>query len=87
MIHQTITAMPAYESRSFEELRFEDYADGKKGGQQSGVFSTGMGTTSMTGGLFGASSQQTTTAFGLPSTTSSPSAGFSLFGKSLHLYL
>lgn len=43
--YQAITAMPAYESKSFEELRSEDYGRGNKGG--------GM-MNSATGNAFGA---------------------------------
>lgn len=62
-----ITGMPAYEQKSLEELRFEDYVAGRKG-------STATGGT--TGGLFAGG--QTT---GLGGATAGGLAGGGLFGQ------
>ncbi|KAK3707549.1 hypothetical protein LTR37_012044 [Vermiconidia calcicola] len=61
-LYQSITMQPPYANKSFEELRTEDYAQGRKYGNsngQAGSFgqSTGFGATSSaaqpSGGLFG----------------------------------
>mmetsp|Transcript_1465 Transcript_1465/g.1626 ORF Transcript_1465/g.1626 Transcript_1465/m.1626 type:complete len:1759 (-) Transcript_1465:394-5670(-) len=55
----SITAMPQYANKSFEELRFEDYSQGNKGSAtttQSGAF--GTQPTAVAGGLFGAAPVQ-----------------------------
>jgi nuclear pore complex protein Nup98-Nup96 len=71
---QTITAMPAYNKYSLEELRCVDYAQGRKYGNQSGQAGA-FGTSTGFGG-FGTSTQNTTTnAFGASST-----GGGGLFG-------
>jgi len=62
---QAISAMPAYESKSFEELRVEDYTAGNKGSQ--GQQSTG----GVSFGVFG----------GSPAPAPAPAAGFGLFGS------
>lgn len=69
--HQCITCMKEYESKSLEELRFEDYSVGRKGPtpgtntQPGGMF--GTSTTSQAAPLFGQTQQ--TSIFG--NTTSS----------------
>ncbi|ORY92258.1 nucleoporin autopeptidase-domain-containing protein [Syncephalastrum racemosum] len=81
---QTITAMPQYKNYSLEELRMQDYAQGRKSG--GGAAAPGMGGgfgTAATGGAFGSTAgtsafgqpQQSTGAFGQPAT------GTSAFGQ------
>lgn len=71
--HICITAMKEYESKSFEELRMEDYAANRKGPPAGSTF----GQTSTSNLMFGQTSQPAatpgTSAFGQPST--------SLFGQ------
>ena len=71
--YQTITMMQAYRGKSVEELRFEDYQNGVKGGQG------GMGQPGFGGGGFNQTGM--TGAFGMSAAvqTSSPSP----FGSSL----
>eukprot|EP01135_Chromosphaera_perkinsii_P008727 Nk52_evm60s1444 gene=Nk52_evmTU60s1444 len=65
-----ITTMPQYQGKSFEELRFEDYQQGRKGGAAAaggaagGMFggSSGFGTSGATTGGFGSTS--TSSGFG-----------------------
>jgi len=63
---QAITAMPQYEAKSFEELRFEDYQAGNKGSMgQPGAAAPvtgGFGTT----GAFGAPAPTPVGLFGAP---------------------
>ncbi|XP_050416506.2 nuclear pore complex protein Nup98-Nup96 isoform X1 [Patella vulgata] len=80
--HQCITAMKQYETKSLEELRFEDYGANRKGKQQTagGLFggtpaaatqsSTGFGFNANTTGFGG------TTGFGAPT-----SSGSGVFGQ------
>ena len=83
-----ITAMPAYQDKSFDELRLEDYKLGNKGSQGAGQASTGFGgfgsnasaPTPASGGfgLFGSpqpAASNTTSVFGAPA----PATG-GLFG-------
>ncbi|KAK9466184.1 nuclear protein 96-domain-containing protein [Lipomyces arxii] len=76
---QSITYMPAYLKYSFEELREQDYAQGRRFGNGNnsgaGAFgkSTGFGT-----GTFG-QTNNSPSAFGQPATTT---GGSSLFGAS-----
>ncbi|KAF7286165.1 hypothetical protein GWI33_007127 [Rhynchophorus ferrugineus] len=52
--HHSITCMKEYESKSFEELRFEDYQANRKGPQQTTGFGTpAFGAASTTAPLFG----------------------------------
>ncbi|KAG0373483.1 hypothetical protein BGX24_011638 [Mortierella sp. AD032] len=60
--YQSITAMPAYRNFSFEELRMQDYQQGRKFPGQAGGF--GATTTG-----FGQQQQPTTTGFGGAPTT------------------
>ncbi|KAH7345325.1 nuclear protein 96-domain-containing protein [Rhizoctonia solani] len=87
--YQSITAMPAYRNFSFEELRAQDYAAGRKNSS-----STGFGQTSAFGaaptttstapstGLFGQPAQQNqpqqTNIFGQPA---QPAQSTGLFGQ------
>lgn len=81
----SITAMPAYEDSSFEELRFQDYASGNRGSaastptasNTSGGFSFGGTGGGAGGGLFGAAPAPATT--GLFSSTGTTTGG-GLFG-------
>lgn len=93
-LHQCITAMKEYESKSIEELRYEDYQANRKQGTSSTTSTTSglFGSTQpTTGGLFGSSSTPgSTSLFGAskPATTSlfgstpSSTASTSLFGAS-----
>ncbi|KAI3935027.1 hypothetical protein MKW98_009946 [Papaver atlanticum] len=60
---QSISAMPVYAEKSHEELRWEDYQLGDKGGPQFGTTQTNLFTSTTT----------TPNAFGLQKTTSFPS--------------
>ena len=63
---QTISAMPAYNKYSLDELRCVDYAQGRKYGNQSGQAGA-FGTSTGFGG-FGSSNTNTTNAFGASNT-------------------
>uniref|UniRef100_A0A2H8TZV3 Nuclear pore complex protein Nup98-Nup96 n=1 Tax=Melanaphis sacchari TaxID=742174 RepID=A0A2H8TZV3_9HEMI len=73
--HQSITVMKEYESKIFEELRFEDYSANRKVGQQGavggGIFGSPKtlfsSTTTTSTGLFGANDNKP--LFGTTSTT------------------
>jgi nuclear pore complex protein Nup98-Nup96 len=70
---QSITAMPAYENKSFEELRMEDYMAGNKGSQGQSQQPSTMGAG---GGGFGMSfgaPAPSSGGFGFGATTSAPS--------------
>ncbi|KAL4245762.1 nucleoporin GLFG family protein [Abortiporus biennis] len=95
MLHyQSISCMPAYRGSSFEELRVQDYAQGRK---TAGAFGqTTFGSTQpqqSSGGLFGQQQPSTTTggglfggggtsAFGNTANTTQPATtGFGTFGQ------
>jgi hypothetical protein len=69
---QAITAMPQYEHKSFEELRFEDYSQGNRGSStpQAATQQGGFG------GGFGSPAPAQQGGFGAPA----PAAGGGLFG-------
>ncbi|KAH8092457.1 hypothetical protein BXZ70DRAFT_993337 [Cristinia sonorae] len=68
--YQSITCMPAYRGSSFEELRFQDYSQGRK---TAGAFGqTAFGGTQP--------QQQTTGLFGQPAANPAPAATGGLFG-------
>ncbi|KAJ8517984.1 hypothetical protein ONZ45_g4906 [Pleurotus djamor] len=74
--YQSISCMPAYRGTSFEELRFQDYAQGRKTAGafgQSAAF--GATTTQPATNVFGQPQpQQTTTTNAFGQNTSTPSA-------------
>jgi nuclear pore complex protein Nup98-Nup96 len=75
----SITAMPQYENKSFEECRFEDYSQGNRG-SGSGNTGGGFGTfgapapPTSSAGLFGAVAPPP--AFGAPATSTGGFGGF-----------
>ncbi|RPD67371.1 hypothetical protein L226DRAFT_556983 [Lentinus tigrinus ALCF2SS1-7] len=83
--YQSISAMPHYRTASFEELRFQDYQQGRK---TAGAFgqSTFGAPAQPTTGLFGQAAAQpaatgtTFGGFGNTSTTQTGTSGFGAFG-------
>ncbi|KAF7432733.1 hypothetical protein PC9H_004676 [Pleurotus ostreatus] len=81
--YQSISCMPAYQGTSFEELRYQDYAQGRKTAGAFGQSATfGATPAQPTTSIFGQPQQSTPqpNAFGAPTTT--PSTGFGAFGQS-----
>lgn len=90
--HHCITFMKEYESKSLEELRYEDYLAGRKGNPQqpppAGNLFGQMGTTNVgnTSNLFGATPStqpsfgQTSSVFGQPQPSTSLFTQKSAFG-------
>ncbi|OSD04447.1 hypothetical protein PYCCODRAFT_1407337 [Trametes coccinea BRFM310] len=88
--YQSITAMPQYRSASFEELRLQDYQQGRKTAGSFGQTSFGQPAqpAQPSTGLFGqpaapAATGTTFGGFGNTSTTAQPAAtgGFGAFGQ------
>ncbi|CDO68452.1 hypothetical protein BN946_scf184760.g8 [Trametes cinnabarina] len=88
--YQSITAMPQYRSASFEELRWQDYQQGRKTAGSFGQTSFGAPAqpAQPSTGLFGqpaapAATGTTFGGFGNTSTTAQPAApgGFGAFGQ------
>ncbi len=85
---QSVTAMPQYQEKSFEELRLEDYMAGNKGSQGQpvaapvGGFGAPAPAPAMGGGLFGSTTPAPapTSGFGFGAATPAPATG-GLFGK------
>ncbi|XP_032667417.1 nuclear pore complex protein Nup98-Nup96 isoform X2 [Odontomachus brunneus] len=80
--HCCIVAMKEYESKSYEELRFEDYQVGRKGPQNTGLFGTPaqpspFGNTTAGTSTAGTAFGSMTGGFG----TTSQSGSTGLFGK------
>ena len=88
-VHQSVASMPAYASMSPEELRVQDYRQGRsKGtgapGAMPGASTPAFGSGASTGG-FGTTASQPTSTFGQPSGGGlfgqQPASGGSLFGQ------
>ncbi|KAI0638585.1 nucleoporin autopeptidase-domain-containing protein [Trametes polyzona] len=87
--YQSITAMPQYKSASFEELRWQDYQQGRKTAGAFGqtTFGAPAQPTQPTTGLFGQPAAPTATGttfggFGNTSTAAQPgTTGFGSFGQ------
>ncbi|CAE6428515.1 unnamed protein product [Rhizoctonia solani] len=89
--YQSITAMPAYRNFSFEELRAQDYAAGRKNSTSTGfgqttAFGSAANTAAPSTGLFGQPAQQNqpqqTSIFGQPAQPTQPAAQpTGLFGQ------
>ncbi|KAI0082551.1 hypothetical protein K474DRAFT_1688085 [Panus rudis PR-1116 ss-1] len=88
--YQSITCMPAYRGCSFEELRVQDYAQGRKTASSGGAFGQpafGSSTNQQPAtGLFGqAAPTAQSSAFGggafAGANTSTPATGFGAFGQ------
>ncbi|EIN10946.1 hypothetical protein PUNSTDRAFT_119779 [Punctularia strigosozonata HHB-11173 SS5] len=90
--YQSISCMPAYRGSSFEELRVQDYQQGRKTanatvGTGFGQPATGaFGQQSTSGGIFGQPAQSTTAnnafgAFGSNTTATPATGGFGAFGQ------
>ncbi|KAK8179120.1 nuclear protein 96-domain-containing protein [Phyllosticta citribraziliensis] len=76
--YQTVTFQPAYAGHSLEELRMQDYAQGRRYGNangQAGAFGANTGF-----GGFGSSNNSATSAFGASTNNNSSTAG-GLFGS------
>ncbi|KAG8759967.1 hypothetical protein FRC11_001141, partial [Ceratobasidium sp. 423] len=88
--YQSITAMPAYRNFSFEELRAQDYAVGRKNATSTGfgqpsAFGSTTTTTTPSTGLFGQPTQQNqpqqTNIFGQPAQPAQQTQSTGLFGQ------
>ncbi|GJQ11668.1 hypothetical protein GpartN1_g3459.t1 [Galdieria partita] len=81
--YMSISRMPDYQDKSFEELRYEDYLLGKKNSSSLATFQpagTGFGTSSMNTGFGGPSSGFFSSSPAI-STPSFGTSGSSLFGN------
>ena len=85
---QSITAMPQYENKSFEELRFEDYSQGNKGsastptaGNAGGFGGFGAAPAPSGGALFGQPAPAPGGFGGFGAVPAPAPAGGSLFGQ------
>ncbi|KAF7302186.1 Peptidase S59 domain-containing protein [Mycena indigotica] len=81
-LYQSITCMPTYRGTSFEELRYQDYAQGRKtAGASATAFGqpSAFGAQQPTNNVFGQPAQQPqTSVFGQPA--AQPATGFGAFG-------
>jgi hypothetical protein len=68
--YSSITAMPAYQTKSVEELRWEDYSAGVKNASSAPPPAAAAAAAAPAGGAFGG-------AFGAPAAGSSPAFGAS----------
>ncbi|KAJ7068811.1 nucleoporin autopeptidase-domain-containing protein [Mycena amicta] len=82
-LYQSISCMPVYRGTSFEELRCQDYAQGRKvAGPSTGAFGQAgaFGIQQPTNTVFGQpAQQQQTSAFGQPA--AQPTTGFGAFAN------
>ncbi|KAK9473972.1 nuclear protein 96-domain-containing protein [Dipodascopsis tothii] len=78
-VYQSITCMPAYQKFSFEELREQDYAQGRRYGNGTGTGAFGK-STGFGGSSFGASTTTNSFGMGAPQQPAQPAAG-GMFGS------
>ncbi|KAG5719986.1 Nucleoporin [Termitomyces sp. T112] len=75
--YQSISCMPVYANTSVEEIRLQDYNQGRKTASTFGPGTFGTTQPAAGTGLFGAQPAQPTSAFGAPATNT---GGFGAFG-------
>ena len=102
LFFQCISCMKEYDTKSIDELRYEDYTANQKGPQRTGMLAAWPQQVGTTLGLFGAAPNQTAPdaggLFGSPATsrpatgfgfvaTQTPLAAGGMFGKSSYIVL